>query len=52
MYLIQHDLARAHIESRLAESRQRARAAKVRRSVATPRRAAADQAAQNPSLLW
>lgn len=52
MHLIQHDLARAHIESRLAESRQRTRAAKVRRSVATSRRAAADRAAQNPSRIW
>jgi hypothetical protein len=52
MYLIQHELARAHIDSRLAESRQRARAAKVRRSIATSRRAAADRAAQNPSRIW
>ncbi len=52
MQYMQNDLARAHIEGRLAESRQRARATKIRRSGTTSRRGAGDMAAQHPARIW
>lgn len=46
MHLIQHDLARAHIDARVADSMQRARERNLRRALRTSRRDTAERLAR------
>jgi len=47
MHLIQHDLARAHIDRKITDSMQRARERNLRRALRTSRRDTTDRLARH-----